>query len=88
MKWLHHRRIRGINDGLSQLNSVECNALLPVLLRVYLICALTCKSSVKWLILAARACMCVFVHVHAGDFEPHCVVTIIKANLLGISPPL
>lgn len=33
----------GINDGFSQLNSVECNAVLPVLLHVYLICALTCK---------------------------------------------
>lgn len=41
---------------------------------VCLICALTCKQSVMWLILPMCECMCKCVHI---DFELHCVVTII-----------
>lgn len=45
-----------VNGGYSQLHSVESNAVAIVLLYVYLICALTCKKSVKW---PARPRVCV-----------------------------
>lgn len=60
-------------------------------LYVCLICALTREKSVKTPILFV--CVCVRVHVCVYecvsiDFEVHCVMTIIWANLLHISPPL
>lgn len=47
--------LSAINGGFSQSRSVESNA---VLLYVYLICALTRKKSVKWLILPVCVCVC------------------------------
>lgn len=67
--WQWARMHFTINSGPSQSHSAEYNAGLYVL-----ICALTRKKSVKWLILPMCASEQARVHV---DFEVCCVVTII-----------